>query len=166
VAPSNTYECADGRYVVISGNSDAIFARLMRLIGRPDLAEDPALAGNSGRVPRAAELDAAIGAWTGKHDQDGALAALEAAEVPSGPINAAADILRDPQFRARRMHERHAVEIAPGREVDAVFPAAVPKLARRPGGTRRMAPRLGEHTDEVLAELGADPAALRAAGAV
>jgi crotonobetainyl-CoA:carnitine CoA-transferase CaiB-like acyl-CoA transferase len=169
VVPSGTYRCADGGYAVVSGNGDAIFRRLMRLVGRPDLADDPALADNAGRVPRAAELDAAIGAWTATLPCADALRALEEAAVPSGPIHTAADILADPHYQARGMHERHPVEISAHEKADVTFPGIVPKLREHPGATRWLGPDLGEHTDAVLAALGVDEARrreLRAEGVV
>jgi crotonobetainyl-CoA:carnitine CoA-transferase CaiB-like acyl-CoA transferase len=161
IVPSGTYRCADGRYAVVSGNGDAIFRRLMRLIGRPDLADDPELADNAGRVPRAGELDAAIGAWTAGLPCAEALRALEEAAVPCGPIHTAADILADPHYRARGMHELHPVAIGAGEKADVTFPGIVPKLQERPGVTRWLGPDLGEHTDAVVAALGVDEAGRR-----
>jgi formyl-CoA transferase len=146
VVPSNTYRCADGRYVVVSGNGDAIFRRLMRLVGRPDLADDPGLADNAGRVPRRGELDDAIGAWTAAHPLDAVLVELAAADVPAGPIYTPADIAKDPHFAARGMLERHTVD----GDREAHFPGIVPKLARDPGRTRWLGPDLGADTDDVL----------------
>src|SRR6185369_10898687 len=101
IVPSNTYPCADGRYVVIGANADSIFRRMMRAIGRDDLANDPALADNAGRVKRTAELDQAITGWTSKHDLESVLAVLEKAEVPSGRIYSIADIVADLHYQAR-----------------------------------------------------------------
>ncbi|WP_433868632.1 CaiB/BaiF CoA transferase family protein [Saccharopolyspora sp. CA-218241] len=168
VVPSNTYRCADGKYVVVGGNNNAIFARLMTAVGRPDLATDPELADNAGRVARAADIDEAIGAWTAGLDSAAALDRLAAASVPSGPIYDVADIAADPHFAARGMLERHPVRIDDEpREV--AFPGVVPKLAEEPGGTRWLGPELGAHTDEVLAELHRSPAditRLRAEGVI
>jgi len=164
IVPSNTYRCRDGKYVVIGANADSIFRRMMRAIGRPDLADDPALADNAGRVQRTGELDQAIGAWAATVDLDAALALLEQAEVPSGRIYSIADIAADLHYQARGMIERHKLG-----ERDLLLPGVVPKLSDTPGGTRWIGPRLGEHTDEVLRSLGrseADIAALRAAGVV
>jgi crotonobetainyl-CoA:carnitine CoA-transferase CaiB-like acyl-CoA transferase len=169
VAPSNTYRCADGRYVVVSGNGDAIFARLMRAIGRPELATDPELADNAGRVARAAELDAAIGAWVGGRTQDECAAVLLAADVPHGPILTAEDIAKDPHYRERGMHERHRVRIGAGDEREVSFPGVVPRLEQRPGRTRWLGPELGADTADVLGEIGVDAEerrSLRAAGVI
>ena len=152
IAPSNTYPCKDGRYVVIAGNSDAIFQRLMRAVGRDDLADDPRLLHNEGRVQHADLLDAAIGGWTSARDAGEVLARLEAAQVPSGRIYSAADIHADPHFRARGMIEPHT--LPDGTPVD--LPGIVPKLSETPGETRWLGPALGEHTAEVLASLGVE----------
>lgn len=165
IVPSNTYSCADGENIVIAGNGDAIFKRLMTAIGRDDLAGDSSLATNDGRVPRADEIDAAIAAWTGGRGIAAALAALNAASVPAGRIYNIADMTTDPQFLARKMFETHL--LADGTPVK--FPAIVPKLSATPGATRWLGPALGEHTDAVLAALGHDAlsiAALRADGVV
>jgi formyl-CoA transferase len=154
VAPSGTYQCRDGRWAVISGNGDAIFGRLMTLAGRPDLAADPSLADNAGRVQRAGELDAVIAAWAGGRDLDQALAELGAAAVPAGPINAPADIVKDPHFAARDMLQRHPVRIKPGRTEEVLFPGVVPRLERRPGRVRWLGPELGEDTAAILPEAG------------
>jgi formyl-CoA transferase len=145
---------------VISGNSDAIYQRLMRLVGRTDLADDPTLADNAGRVARAAELDEAIASWTAALPCADVLRALEEAAVPSGPIYTAADILDDPHYRARGMHERHPVALGEGEKEEVVFPGIVPRLEDHPGVTRWLGPDLGEHTDSVLSSLGVGTARL------
>lgn len=154
VAPSNTYRCADGKYIVVSGNGDAIFRRLMHAVGRADLADDPRFADNAGRVAHAELLDDAIGAWTATLTQEAAEAVLRAASVPCGPILTAPDIAKDPHFEARGMHERHRVRLDGDRETEVTFPGIVPTLTERPGRTRALGPELGEHTEAVLAELG------------
>jgi crotonobetainyl-CoA:carnitine CoA-transferase CaiB-like acyl-CoA transferase len=157
IAPSNTYPCKDGSYVVIAGNSDGIFKRLMRAIGRADLAEDPSLARNDGRANEERMLDEAIEAWTRQHDAEQVLAALAAADVPGGRIYTAADIYDDPHYRARDMIEPVTL---PGEEsID--LPGIVPKLSETPGETRWIGPALGQHLEEVLAEIGITGDALK-----
>jgi crotonobetainyl-CoA:carnitine CoA-transferase CaiB-like acyl-CoA transferase len=150
IAPSNTYRTEDGGFVVIAGNSDPIFKRLMHVIGRPDLADDPALARNDGRVAQTAMLDAAITAWTSHHSIDDVLAALESAEVPSGRIYSVADIVADPHYQAREMLLK--ADLPGGASVK--MPGIVPKLSETPGEVRWQGPTLGEHTSSVLAGLG------------
>lgn len=165
IVPSNTYPTADGRHIVIGGNGDSIFKRLMRAIARDDLADDPGLANNAGRASRAEEIDDAIAGWTSTRSLDEALAVMEAAEVPSGRIYSVGDMMNDPQYRARGMIE--ASTLADGTPL--AMPAAVPKLSDTPGATRWPGPALGEHTEAVLAELGYDAAkiaALREAGVI
>lgn len=145
IAPSNAYRCADGM-VVIGGNGDSIFKRLMHAIERPDLADDPGLANNAGRVPRVAEIDAAIEAWTSRRAVTDVVAALQAASVPVGRIYTVADIAADPHYRARGMI--HRVTLPDGFALDV--PGVVPVLSRTPGTPERPAPALGEHTDAVL----------------
>ena len=148
IAPSNAYRCADGR-VVIGGNGDSIFKRLMRAVGRADLADDPGLSTNALRVPRVGEIDAAIEAWTSARPVAEVVAALQAASVPVGRIYTVADIAADPHYRARGMIER--IVTRDGLALDV--PGVVPKLSRTPGHVGAPAPRLGEHTDAVLARL-------------
>lgn len=165
IAPSNTYRTEDGAFVVIAGNSDPIFRRLMQVIGRPELAEDPALAHNDGRVRQNAMLDAAIGAWTSHHSIDEVLAALERAEVPAGQIYSVADIVSDPHYQAREMLIPATL---PGGAA-VTMPGIVPKLSDTPGTVNWQGPALGEHTADVLAGLGFgedEIARLREQGAV
>jgi formyl-CoA transferase len=152
IVPSNTYVTRDGKYVVIGANADSIFKRLMIAIGRDDLARDPALASNDGRVQRTDELDRVIGEWTGRRDLDEVLAVLERAEVPAGKIYDIADIARDVHYATRGMLEQH--QLSDGTPVK--LPGIVPKLSDSPGGTRWLGPELGAHTDEVLERLGYD----------
>ncbi|KWW96728.1 CaiB/BaiF CoA transferase family protein [Hydrogenibacillus schlegelii] len=153
ITPSNTYRTRDGQYVVIGGNADSIFKRLMRAIGRDDLADDPTLSTNSGRVPRAEEIDAAIAAWTEARDLDEVLEVLEEAEVPAGKIYSIADIAQDPHYQARGMLEEATLD--DGRKL--MIPGIVPKLSLTPGETRWLGPKLGAHTAEVLTRLGYSP---------
>jgi len=150
IAPSNAYACADGAYVLVAGNGDSIFRRLMRAIGRPDLETDPGLARNDGRVARVAEIDAAIGAWTAQHPIAHVIEVLDGAGVPAGRIYSVADIAADPQYQARDMIVQTAD--ADGRPLKV--PGIVPKLADTPGRLRTPAPRLGQHNDEVLGQRG------------
>jgi formyl-CoA transferase len=149
IAPSNAYRCSDG-YVLVAGNGDSIFKRLMAAIGRADLGEAPDLAGNAGRVARVAELDAAIEAWTAPRSVAEVLAVLGEARVPAGKVYTARDIAEDPHYRARDMIITQATR--DGDEIEV--PGVVPKLMGTPGSVRSAAPRLGEDTDAVLREIG------------
>jgi formyl-CoA transferase len=153
IAPSNAYRCGDGGYALIAGNGDSIFKRLMAVIARPDLAADPALADNAGRVARVAELDAAIGAWTAQRSVAEVLQALDEAAVPAGRIYTVADIAADPHYRARGMLQDLRMDDGSTLTV----PGIVPKLSRTPGGHRRAAPGIGQDSDAVLAEIGITP---------
>jgi formyl-CoA transferase len=158
IVPSNTYTTGDGENIVIAGNGDAIFKRLMLAIGRIDMAGDPQLARNDGRVARTAEIDDAIGAWCAGRDIDSALAVLKAADVPAGKIYSVRDMMTDPQYLAREMFEQH--HFADGTPLK--LPAITPKLSETPGRTKWMGPELGQHNDVVLASLGYDAAAIDA----
>ncbi len=182
IAPSNAYRCKDegasaasagppqagpapsggsepreagsvGSYVLIAGNGDSIFKRLMVVIGRGELGADPALADNAGRVARVDEIDAAIGQWTAQHTVDEVLAALDKASVPAGRIYTVADIAADPHYQARGMLSE--VEMDDGTLLSV--PGIVPKLSRTPGSHRRNAPQIGQDTDDVLREMGLSP---------
>ena len=164
IAPSNAYPCSDG-VVLVAGNGDSIFKRLMTAIGREDLGQDPQLATNAGRVQRVAEIDAAIGAWTAPRAVEDVLSALEAASVPAGKVYTAADIAADPHYRARDMLLQQRTRDG----YDVTVPGVVPKLLGTPGQLRIPAPRLGEDTDAVLREIGLSAeqiAALRERGVV
>lgn len=150
IVPSNTYTTVDGENIVIAGNGDAIFKRLMSAIGRDDMANDPQLANNAGRVPRTQEIDEAIQTWCSTRRIDAALALLQAADVPVSKIYSVRDMLQDPQFLARQMFEQHLFNDG----TPIKLPAVTPKLSETPGGTRWIGPALGEHTDEVLTALG------------
>ncbi len=149
IAPSNAYRCADG-VVLIAGNGDSIFKRLMALMGRDDLGNDPELANNAGRVARVQELDAAIEAWTQSRTVSDVLAALAEASVPAGRVYTAKDIVEDPHYRSRDMILKQ--QTRDGHEIEV--PGIVPKLMGTPGTVRSSAPKLGDDTDAVLAELG------------
>lgn len=150
IAPTNAYLCQDGAYALVAGNGDSIFKRLMALIDRPDLANDPALADNAGRVARVAELDAAIGAWAIQRPVAQVLDALDQAAVPAGRIYTVADIATDPHYQARGMLQTLTMDDGSAMTV----PGIVPKLSVTPGQHRRNAPELGQDTDQVLAEMG------------
>ena len=165
IVPSNTYLTRDRQHVVIGANADSIFKRLMHLIGRGDLAEDPTLADNAGRSRRADELDAAIGAWTGTRSAEEVLKALAEAQVPSSKIYSMADIAGDAQYLARDMIRQ--VRLPDGTPLKV--PGIVPKLSETPGDIAWVGPALGEHTEVVLAAHGygrAEIAGLRARKAV
>ena len=162
IAPTNAYPCKDGQYVLVAGNGDSIFKRLMDVIGRPDLAADPELAHNDGRVRRVEELDQAIGAWTATRNINEVLDVMTKAKVPAGRIYSAKDIAEDPHYAARGMIQR--IETRDG--LTLKVPGVVPKLSGTPGSIRTAAPCLGEDTDAVLRGLGYTPeeiAALRTA---
>ena len=164
IAPSNAYRCNDG-YVLIAGNGDSIFKRLMAVIGRDDLAHDPALADNAGRVVRVAEIDAAISVWTATRPITEVLDLLGGARVPAGKVYTAKDIAEDPHYRARDMILAQSTRDG----YDLEVPGVVPKLLGTPGSVRTSAPGLGDDTDGVLRELGLsepDIAALRSKGVV
>ncbi len=164
IAPSNAYICKDGASIVVAGNGDSIYQRYMDTIGRPDLAADPSLQTNAGRWERCEELDQAIGAWTGELDAADALAALDDAGVPAGPIYTAADISTDSQYAARNMIQKFDVstgdEILPG----VGFPGIVPVIGDQSLPIRNLGPDLGENTNEILSGLlNMDPAEISAA---
>lgn len=150
IVPSNTYVTRDGKYVVIGANADSIFKRMMNAIGRADLADDPALARNDGRVARTQEIEQAISDWVAANDLDRVLAVLERAEVPSGKIYDIADIAKDAHYAAREMIRSHRLK--DGKSVK--LPGIVPKLSATPGDTKWVGPELGAHTAEVLSALG------------
>ena len=157
IVPTNTYPCADGRYVIIGGNADSIFKRLMRAAGRDDFADDPRLADNAGRVAHQREVDDAIAQWTRTRDADRVLEILDGAGVPAGPIYSVADMVDDPQYNARGLFE--TVEVA-GESLK--IPALTPKLGHTPGATLWPGPDLGAHNREIYIDtLGLDEAELR-----
>lgn len=165
IVPTNTYRCSDGKFVVIGGNGDSIYRRLMEAIGRQDLAHDPALADNAGRVEHEATIDGAISAWCASNTASTVIQCLETARVPVGPIYNVADMMADPHYQARGLFESVDVD---GDTVQ--IPAILPRLESSPGRTQWPGPALGAHSDEVLTSvLGKDSrqiAALRASGVV
>ena len=149
ITPSNSYLCKDGQYVLVAGNGDSIFKRLMVLIGREDMANNPALAQNDGRNQHAQAIDDAIGAWTAQHTRDEVVAVLNEVRVPAGFPYTAKDIVNDPHYLARQMIERVTT---PAGELKV--PGILPKLSRTPGRLGQGGPALGEHTDDILEGLG------------
>jgi formyl-CoA transferase len=150
IAPTNAYQCADGGYVLVAGNGDSIFKRLMTVIGRDDLGSDPQLENNDGRVRRVAELDQAIGEWTKTVSTTKALEALDSVAVPAGRIYTVADIANDPHYKARENIQ--TIQMHDGSKVDV--PGVIPKLSRTPGSIKTLAPDIGENTDEILKSIG------------
>jgi formyl-CoA transferase len=152
ITPSNAYPCSDG-LVLVAGNGDGIFRRLMEVMGRLDLRDDPSLSDNAGRNLRAAEIDAAIAEWTQARDVNSVIEVLQAVRVPVGRIYTAKDIAEDDHYRARDMIlETQAYDGLPVHQ-----PGIVPKLSETPGQIRSRAPRIGEHTQQVLEEAGFTP---------
>lgn len=145
IAPTNTYQCSDGKYVVIGGNGDSIFQRLMMGIGHPDLAEDLRLANNAGRVEHEDEIDQIIGGWCLARSVDEVLQVMETQRVPAGPIYNVEDMINDEHFQARGMFEQVEINGKPLK-----IPAILPKLTRTQGQTQWPGPELGQHNDEVL----------------
>ena len=148
IVPTNTYACADGKYLIIGGNGDSIFVRLMQAVGRDDLANDPELSSNPGRVRREVEIDQVLKDWCSSRTIAECLAILEGARVPAGPVYDAEDISSDEHYRQRQMLDYHQLG-----EDQIAIPAYAPKLQDSPGGTHSTGPRLGAHTREVLTAL-------------
>ena len=165
ITPSNAYLCADGKYALIAGNGDSIFKRLMSLIGRDDVANDPAFAHNDGRSAEADYIDSIISQWTIQHSLDDVLEALHENRVPAGRVYDVEDIFNDPHYKAREMLIQG--ELEDGTEV--TLPGVLPKLRKTPGSVERRAPTLGQDTEEVLGEIGIDAkelSELRAKGVI
>jgi crotonobetainyl-CoA:carnitine CoA-transferase CaiB-like acyl-CoA transferase len=150
IAPTSSYRCADDSFVLIAANGDSIFQRLCRAIARDDLASDPALAPNDGRAARQQWLDEQIEQWTARRAPDDVVAAMQAADVPASKIYTIRDIVNDAQYAAREMIRD--VQLNDGSRL--AVPGVVPKLSATPGGFDGGGPRLGEHTDTVLGDLG------------
>ena len=165
IAPTNAYPTSDGRYVLIAGNGDGIFRRLMKLVERDDLGDDPALARNPGRVAQAARLDNAISAWTATRPLDTCLSLLAQAGVPAGKVYTVKDIVEDSHYQARDM----LCDITLDDGSTLKVPGVVPKLSATPGRFDGGGPALGQHTESVLTGLGLDAtqlAALREKGVI
>lgn len=152
IAPSNTYLCSDGKYVVIGGNSDAIFARLMAAIGRPEMKDDERFSSNSKRAKHMEFLDEIIGNWTKQHTLQEVIRLLDEAGVPAGPIYSIEDIMQDPQFLERDMIQSFHVDGLG----ELKMPGIMPKFSETPGAVKWVGPKLGQHNEEVYREIGLD----------
>lgn len=148
IVPTNTYRCGDGKFVVIGGNGDSIFKRLMEAAGRTDMANDSRLANNAGRVEHEQDIDKAISSWCQNHSSTKILKTLEQSRVPAGPIYNAEDMLADPHFNDRGLFEQVEINGEPLK-----IPGMIPKLSDTPGETEWPGPEVGSHNDEVLGEL-------------
>ncbi|MFP5440453.1 MAG: CaiB/BaiF CoA transferase family protein [Gammaproteobacteria bacterium] len=148
IVPTNTYKCRDGKFVVIGGNGDSIFQRLMKAAGHPEMANDPRMATNPGRVEHEREIDAALEAWCKANDAATILKTLDDVQVPGGPIYSVQDMFADPHFNARGMFENVTVNGKP-----LAIPAILPKLAGTPGGTEWPGPEVGSHSEEILRDV-------------
>lgn len=148
IVPTNTYRCSDGKFVVIGGNGDSIFQRLMKAAGYPEMAEDPRLASNPGRVEHETEIDRVLSDWCDQNIASDILQKLEAARVPAGPIYNVEDMFNDEHFQARGLFEQVEINGKPLK-----IPAILPKLDRTPGQTRWAGPELGSHNQQILGSL-------------
>jgi crotonobetainyl-CoA:carnitine CoA-transferase CaiB-like acyl-CoA transferase len=157
IVPTNTYRCKDDKFLVIGGNGDSIFVRLMQAVGRDDMAEDKTYATNAGRVRHEAQIDAILKAWCASHKLEDALKILEAKRVPCGPVYNAEDMMNDAHFNARGLFEQVEINGEPLK-----IPAILPKLEDTPGTTHWPGPELGSHTDEILVDLGINAEAISA----
>lgn len=153
IVPTNTYLCADGKHVVIGGNGDSIYVRLMTAINREDLAHDPRMAGNAGRVTHQKLIDGAIAAWVDQQDSATVIKTMEDADVPVGAIFNIADAFEDPHYQARNMFESVSI---PNQDAPLAIPAILPKLTGTPGSTEWPGGEVGSHTDDILSTLGLD----------
>lgn len=155
IVPTNTYKCADGKFLVIGGNGDSIFARLMTAVGRADMASDAKYETNADRVVQEAELDKVLSNWCAGYPLTEAMAILEEHRVPCGPVYNAADMVEDEHFKYRELFETVEINGEPLK-----IPAIMPKLQGTPGGTEWPGPDVGSHTDEILHSLGLDDASI------
>lgn len=153
IAPTNIYPCLEGNWVIIGGNADGIFKRLMHAIGRADLADDPRFQHNPGRWEHHEFLDQIIGEWTAQRSIDEVMAVMVEAGVPAGALYDAPAIVDDPHFEAREMLETHQVAIGDDAPKPVRFPGIVPKLSETPGGTQWLGPELGAHNEEIYGGL-------------
>jgi crotonobetainyl-CoA:carnitine CoA-transferase CaiB-like acyl-CoA transferase len=148
IVPTNTYRCKDGKFVVIGGNGDSIYKRLMIAAGRKDMAEHPELQSNPGRVEHEEEIDTALAEWCSEHSSKEIIAILESERVPVGPIYNVEDMMSDPHYQARGMFEQVEIDGKPLK-----IPAMLPKLQSTPGETRWSGPDLGSHNSEVFKDI-------------
>jgi crotonobetainyl-CoA:carnitine CoA-transferase CaiB-like acyl-CoA transferase len=148
IVPTNTYRCKNRKYVVIGGNGDSIFQRLMEVAGHPEMASDPRMSNNAGRVIHEAEIDHALATWCLSKESDEILELLEKARVPAGPIYNVEDMFADPHFNSRGMFEQVEINGKPLK-----IPAILPKLAQTPGRTDWPGLEIGSHTNAILEEL-------------
>jgi len=155
IVPTNTYKCADGKFLVIGGNGDSIFARLMTAVGRADMGTDAKYATNADRVVHEAELDKVLASWCDSYPLSEAMTILEEHRVPCGPVYNAADMVEDEHFKYRELFETVEINGEPLK-----LPAIMPKLQGTPGGTEWPGPDVGSHTDEILQSLGLDEASI------
>lgn len=148
IVPTNTYRCDDGKYVVIGGNGDSIFKRLMTAAGRSDMAENPAMAVNAGRVKHEPEIDEALASWCASHSSAHIIHTLEEARVPVGPIYNVEDMMSDPHYQARGMFEQVEIDGQPLK-----IPAIMPRLTATPGRTDWPGTEIGSHNEEVFHDI-------------
>lgn len=148
IVPTNTYQCKDNKFVVIGGNGDSIFKRLMQAAGHPEMAEDPRMASNPGRVEHEAEIDKALADWCAANSASEILSILEEAKVPSGPIYNVEDMMADPHFQARGLFEQVEINGKPLK-----IPAITPKLTETPGKTDWPGPEVGSHNNEIMKDV-------------
>ena len=148
IVPTNTYRCSDGKYIVIGGNGDSIFQRLMVAAGHPEMAEDSRMATNPGRVEHEAEIDKALADWCLQNNSRHILEVLDESRVPAGPIYNVEDMINDQHFNERKLFEEVEINGKPLK-----IPAILPKLDKTPGATHWPGPELGSHNQEVLGEL-------------
>ena len=164
IVPTNTYKCGDGKFLVIGGNGDSIYARLMTAVGRPEMGTDEKYATNALRVVHEAEIDQVLSDWCASLSLDDAIRILEQHRVPCGPVFSVVDMMKDPHYQARGLFESVEINGEPLK-----IPAMMPKLNNTPGGTQWPGPKIASHTDEILEGLGLDSeqiAALKRSGVV
>ena len=149
IVPTNTYECKDGKFLVIGGNGDSIFSRLMQAVGRADIAESPNYASNADRVVHQRFLDDVLKKWCKKKTIKNAMSILEESRVPCGPVYNVADMMSDPHFNDRELFEKVEINGEP-----LNIPAILPKLSQSPGATEWPGPKLASHTDDILQSIG------------